>query len=136
MTQNETKELIQQYYDAFNQQDMERFFSLLDQDIIHDINHGHQEIGKEAFIKFMHSMNHSYKEIIKSPLIMTNEDGSRAAAEFTVEGEYLATAQGLPEARKQKYELLCGAFFSIKAGKITRVTTYYNLHDWLTQIKG
>lgn len=50
------------------------------------------------------------------------------AAEFTIEGVYLVTDKGLPEASGQQYSLPCGAYFSInKDGKISRVTNYYNL---------
>jgi steroid delta-isomerase-like uncharacterized protein len=64
-----------------------------------------------------------------------NTDGSRAAAEYLVSGTYQATDAGLPEARGQKYSLPGGAFFTIRDGKIARVTNYYNLQDWLKQIK-
>lgn len=129
-----TKELIKQYYDSFNRQDMERFLSLLSDDVIHDINQGGSEVGKKAFISFMERMNRSYKETAKNMVIMANDDGTRAAAEFVIEGAYLVTDTGLPEANGQRYELACGAFFSIKDGKITRVTNYYNLQDWLRQV--
>ncbi len=65
---------------------------------------------------------------------MINEDGSRASAEFIVEGTYLATDKELPEAKHQHYQLPCGAFFEIRNHKIMRVTNYYNLQDWLKQV--
>ena len=40
----------------------------------------------------------------------------------------------LPEARGQKYVLPGGAFFTLKGGRITRITTYYNLQDWIRQV--
>lgn len=132
-----SKELIKQYYDSFNHQDMDGFLNLLSDDVRHDINQGGSEIGKEVFAKFMKRMNHSYKETVKDLVIMTNEEGSRASAEFTIEGVYLATDKGLPEAKGQRYNLPCGAFFSINQdGKISRITNYYNLQDWLNQVKG
>jgi steroid delta-isomerase-like uncharacterized protein len=65
---------------------------------------------------------------------MATADGSRAAAEFTVHGTYLATDDGLPPARGQTYSLPAGAFFSVKGGAITRVVTYYNLANWIRQV--
>ena len=65
---------------------------------------------------------------------MASADGSRAAAEFTVHGEYIATDEGLPEARGQRYVLPAGAFFEIRDGKVARVTNYYNLNDWIAQV--
>ena len=49
-------------------------------------------------------------------------------------GEYLQTDPGLPEARGQRYVLPAGSFFALRDGKITRVTTYYNLQDWIAQV--
>ena len=60
--------------------------------------------------------------------------GDRAAAEFVVNGTYLKTDEGLPEARGQTYRLPAGTFFTIRDGKIARVTTYYNLADWMRQV--
>ena len=54
----------------------------------------------------------------------------RGAAEFTVNGEYLATDEGLPEAKGQKYVLPAGAF-EIRDGKVARISNYHNLNDWI-----
>jgi steroid delta-isomerase-like uncharacterized protein len=51
-------------------------------------------------------------------------------------GAYLATDQGMPPASGQTYRLPGGTFFAVGNGRITRVTTYYNLTDWLTQVVG
>jgi steroid delta-isomerase-like uncharacterized protein len=51
-----------------------------------------------------------------------------------VNGTYLATDPGLPEAKGQTYQLPGGSFFSIEDGLITRVVTYYNLADWTAQV--
>ena len=64
----------------------------------------------------------------------TNHDGSRAAAEFVVNGEYLADDEGLPPANGQKYVLPAGAFFEVKDGKVARISNYYNLNDWVAQV--
>ncbi|MGR9100757.1 MAG: nuclear transport factor 2 family protein [Gammaproteobacteria bacterium] len=130
----ETKELIQNYYNAFNRGDMEAFLSLLTDDVVHDINQGGREIGKEAFAEFMQRMNTNYRERLVDMHIMTNEDGSRAAAEFVVLGKYLNTDEGLPEAKGQTYWLPAGAFFEIRDGQVARITNYYNLEDWILQV--
>jgi steroid delta-isomerase-like uncharacterized protein len=129
-----TQTLIQKYYDAFNQQDMQTFLSCLSDDVIHDINQGGAEQGIDAFAKFMDHMNRCYKETAKELVIMVSEDGTRASAEFIIEGKYLTTDKGLPDAKGQQYRLPVGAFFQIKNGKISRVTNYYNLQDWLKQV--
>tara|TARA_Y100001001_G_scaffold164585_1_gene197379 strand:- start:3440 stop:3961 length:522 start_codon:yes stop_codon:yes gene_type:complete len=135
MTQ-QAVELIQAYYDAFNRQDMDAFLALLTDDVVHDINQGDRETGKAAFSEFMVKMNRHYREQLVDMVIMANAEGSRAAAEFVVLGEYLSTDEGLPEAAGQTYRLPAGAFFDIRDGKVARVTNYYNLEDWIAQVAG
>ncbi|EIC30831.1 MULTISPECIES: ketosteroid isomerase-related protein [Methylomicrobium] len=130
----ESIELIQNYYDAFNAGDMDTFLNLLTDDVIHDINQGKREIGKDAFGQFMGGMNRNYKEQLADMVIMATEDGKRAAAEFVVLGEYLQTDEGLPPANGQKYRLPAGAFFEIRDNKVARITNYYNLNDWIAQV--
>lgn len=126
--------LINAYYDAFNAADTETFLGLLSDDVVHDINQGGRQTGKAAFARFMEHMNRCYEERLTDIVVMTSADGTRAAAEFMVHGRYLATDAGLPEAQGQQYALAAGAFFEIKDGRIARVTNYYNLEDWLSQV--
>ena len=65
---------------------------------------------------------------------MVSADGTRAAAEFNVEGNYLVTETGLPDAKGQRYALPAGTFFAVSDGQIARVTTYYNLTEWIMQV--
>jgi steroid delta-isomerase-like uncharacterized protein len=125
-------ELITAYYSAFNAGNMEGFLTLLHPEVVHDINQGRRETGKETFARFMQHMNRCYREQLADIVVMASADGSRAAAEFTVHGEYIATDEGLPEARGQRYVLPAGAFFEIRDGKVARV--YYNLNDWIAQV--
>lgn len=134
MSAEQTRQLIASYYAAFNTGDMTTFLHLLTDDVVHDINQGHREIGSDAFAKFMRRMNRNYQEQLTDLVIMASPDGTRAAAEFVVNGTYLQTDEGLPEARGQTYVLPAGAFFDIRQGKIARVTNYYNLQDWIKQV--
>lgn len=128
------KDIISAYYDAFNRQDMDAFLGLLTDDVAHDINQGERQTGKDVFRSFMDKMNRSYRERLTDIVIMESADGKRGAAEFTVNGEYLATDEGLPGAKGQKYVLPAGAFFEIRDGKIARISNYYNLNDWIAQV--
>lgn len=131
-----TTGLIEAYYDAFNAQDIERFLGHLTDDVVHDVNQGGRETGKAAFRAFLARMNRCYEEKIVDLFVMTNADGSRAAAEFTVLGVYLETDDGLPPAEGQQYRLPAGAFFEIRDGKVARVSNTYNLNDWVKQVAG
>ena len=130
----DTQSLIRSYYAAFNASDMTAFLGMLDEHVAHDINQGERQVGREALARFMQRMNRCYREQIVDLVIMTNGDGTRAAAEFIVMGEYLATDEGLPPARGQKYQLPGAALFEVRDGKVARVTNYYNLQEWLRQV--
>ncbi|MGC9270479.1 ketosteroid isomerase-related protein [Acidiphilium sp.] len=130
----DAKRLIEYYYAAFNAGQAQAMLDLLTQGVVHEINQGAREVGRDKFAAFLDHMNIAYRERLTDIVVMTNADGTRAAAEFIVHGEYLRTDPGLPEARGQRYVLAAGAFFEIHNGLIARVTNYYNLAEWLKQI--
>jgi steroid delta-isomerase-like uncharacterized protein len=135
-TRVETAALIRRYYDAFNAGDSEGMLACLADDVIHDVNQGERRTGKDKFRAFNARMTHHYRERLENIAVMVSKDGTRAAAEFNVHGAYLATDSGLPESKGQTYVLPAGTFFAIRDGKIARVTTYYNLTDWIAQVSG
>jgi steroid delta-isomerase-like uncharacterized protein len=128
----ETEALIRAYFDAFNDHDAERLLETLSEDVVHDINEGERETGKDAFRRFKASMDESYREQITELCVMVN--GNRGAAEFTCSGEYLKADVGLPEAKGQPYSIPAAAFFEVAGGKIVRVTSYYNLRQWIAAV--
>jgi steroid delta-isomerase-like uncharacterized protein len=106
---------------------------LVADDVRHDVNQGEPRHGKALFAEFNAHMTRCYRERLTDMVIFA--EGERAAAEFIVNGTYLATDDGLPEAHGQTYVLPAGAFLSVgDAGLIDRITTYYNLADWLKQV--
>ena len=131
-----TASLIRRYYNAFNSGDHDTMLACLADDVIHDVNQGERRAGLDKFRAFVARMDHHYKERLEDIAVMVSKDGTRAAAEFNVHGTYLNTDTGLPEANGQSYVLPAGTFFAIRDGKITRVTTYYNLTDWIAQVAG
>ncbi|HCM83924.1 MAG TPA: isopropylmalate/homocitrate/citramalate synthase [Rhodospirillaceae bacterium] len=124
--------LIHSYFDAFNRHDLEGQLATLSDDVVHDLNEGGREIGREAFRKFKTHMDACYREQIVDLVIMTN--GNRGAAEFIVRGEYIQTDNGLPPANGQKYEIPAAVFFEAADNKLTRVTSYYNLRQWIAAV--
>ena len=135
MQRSEAEALVKRYLDAFNKGDVDGMLACLHEDVAHDINQGGREIGREKFRWFMATMNRHYREALSDVVVMADESGRRAAAEFTVRGTYLETAEGLPQADGQSYSLPAGIFFEIDEALISRVSTYYNLADWITQVE-
>ena len=128
-----TRDIVTAYYAAFNSGDTDAMLALVADDLRHDVNQGEPRHGKALFADFNAHMTRCYSERLTDMLIFA--EGERAAAEFIVNGTYLATDDGLPEATGQTYRLPAGAFLSVNAeGRIDRITTYYNLSDWLKQV--
>ena len=134
--QDRAIELVLAYYAAFNRGDRETMLALLADNVVHDLNQGARETGKDAFASFMQRMDASYREQLRDIVVLAAQDGDRAAAEYVVHGEYLRDDAGLPPARGQKYVLPGGAFFDIRDDRIARVSNYYNLQDWIAQVGG
>ena len=127
-------ELVRQYYAHFNNQNWEGMLSCLDPDIQHDANQGDTYRGLAHYRAFLQHMDECYAETLSDLVFMSDASGNRIACEFTVNGTYKKTDEGLPEASGQRYVLPAGAFLEVRDGKITRVTTYYNLPLWIKLI--
>lgn len=134
MSRADTAALIHRYYAAFNAKDWDGMLACLSDSVRHDVNEGAERGGKARFADFLARMDRCYDETLVDLAVMAAEDGGRCAAEFVVKGVYKATDDGLPAARGQSYELPAGAFFEIADGLISRVTTYYNLKNWIAQV--
>jgi steroid delta-isomerase-like uncharacterized protein len=136
MAAADTIALITRYYDAFNRGDPEGMIDCVADDVVHDVNQGARRSGKAAFRQFCAHMSRCYREQLEGIVVMATPDGARASAEFNVIGTYLVAEEGLPPAKGQTYRLPAGTFFAVRDGRITRITTYYNLTDWLLQVAG
>jgi len=124
-------DIVQQYYQHFNQQNWEGMLSLLSEDIRHEVNQGDPRIGLDLYRAFLKHMEECYEEQLTDMVFFTEPKGQRIACEFMVHGIYKKTDGDLTPARGQRYVLPAGAFLELNHGKITRVTTYYNLPLWL-----
>ena len=125
---------VEAYFAAFNAGDTEGMLACLADDVAHHVNEGQVRRGKALFAEFCEHMNHCYQEGLTDMVVFEAEGGTRATAEYIVNGTYLATDSGLPEANGQSYRLPAGSFFSLEGDKISRVLTYYNLADWVAQV--
>ena len=128
--------IIQTYFDAFNAGDVDGMLACLTEDVAHHVNEGDTREGKAAFAAFCAHMNRCYDETLTDMVTFINPEGTRAAAEFIVNGTYLQTDEGLPPANGQTYRIPAGSFFDLRDGLISRVTTRYNLRDWTAQVAG
>ena len=126
--------IVQIYFDAFNAGDVDQMLACLTEDVAHHVNEGKIRVGQPLFAEFCAHMSRCYRETLTDMVIFSN--GDRAAAEYVVNGTYLQTDPGLPDAHGQTYTLPAGSFFEIRDGRISRVTTYYNLADWARQVSG
>lgn len=132
----DAEELVRGYYRAFGERDDARMLERVTDSIEHHVNQGEVRRGKEAFAEFLATMHRHYSERLEDLVVMADESGTRVAAEFTVHGAYRVRAEGLPPAHGQSYVLPAGAFFTLEGNRIARVTTYYNLADWIAQVEG
>jgi steroid delta-isomerase-like uncharacterized protein len=129
-----TSALVLRFCAAFSRGDVDGMVDCVADEVVHDINQGEREVGKAAFRAYLLQHGRSYREELRDVVVMSIDDGTRAAAEFSVNGVYQSEAPGLPAAAGQRYTLTAGVFFAINQGKIARVTPYYNQHDRLAQI--
>lgn len=125
---------VEAYFAAFNAGDTKGMLACLADDVAHHVNEGQVRRGKALFAEFCAHMSRCYQEELTDMVVFEAEGGTRAAAEYIVNGTYLATDSGLPEANGQSYRLPAGSFFSLEGDKISRVVTYYNLADWVAQV--
>jgi steroid delta-isomerase-like uncharacterized protein len=129
-----TSALVLRFCAAYSRGDADGLLDCLADDVVHDVNQGDREIGKAAFRAYVTQHMRSYREEWRDIVVMSIDDGTRAAAEFSVNGVYQNSAPGLPTAQGQRYSLTAGVFFAINQGKIARITPYYNQHDRQAQI--
>lgn len=127
-------DIVKEYYNHFNNQNWEGMLGLLHTDIRHEPNQGDPRIGIEKFTEFLKIMDTSYQETLTDMVFFSESGNSRVAVEFTVNGIYKKGEEGLPEANGQSYLLPAAAFLEVKDGKISRITTYYNLPLWISLV--
>jgi steroid delta-isomerase-like uncharacterized protein len=125
---------LRAYYQALNRHDPGGAVALLVDDVVHELNQGPREVGKAAFREFLQRMEFCYAEQLVDIVLLASADGTHAAAEYTVVGEYISDDIGMPPARGQKYRMPGAAFFALRDGRIVRVRDHYNLQEWFSQV--
>jgi steroid delta-isomerase-like uncharacterized protein len=125
---------LRAYYEALNRNDPAGVVKLLSDDVVHELNQGPREVGTAAFREFLQRMEYCYVEQLIDITYLCSPDGTRAATEYTVVGEYVGDDIGMPPARNQKYRMPGAAFFALRDGRIHRVSDHYNLQEWFSQV--
>jgi steroid delta-isomerase-like uncharacterized protein len=132
MSTKTSLEIAKEYYHYFNTRNWEGMLGLLSPNIRHEPNQGEEpRIGIDQFTAFLRHMDESYEETLTDMVFFSEPADQRVAVEFTVNGIYKKGEEGLPKAHGQQYVLPAAAFLEIKESKIVRVTTYYNLTQWI-----
>lgn len=126
--------LLERCFEAFNANDHAVLLTCLADDVALEVNQGAREFGKERFRWFLALRARHFNHKVSDIVIMTNESGGRAAAEFTLRGSYLATADELPRATGQSYSLSVGIFLEIDDGLITRVSAHFSMAELIAQL--
>jgi steroid delta-isomerase-like uncharacterized protein len=125
-------QLMRDYVAAFNRHDLEGMLATLHDEVLHEVNESDAQVGIDAFRAFKLHMDECYREQLVD--VVYFETGDRGAIEFICEGEYLKQDGGLPPATGQKYAIRAAAFFEVRDGKLGRVTSFYNLREWIAAV--
>ena len=128
--------ILKRYFAAFNAKDVTGMLECLAPDAAPQVNAGGVRHGTDAFNADCEPLTRCNDDTLTDQVHFEAKGRGRAAAEYTVNGTYKASDEGLPEATGQTYVLPAGSFFDITDGKISRVTTRYNLSDWIAQVTG
>ena len=131
---SKSEKIIHQYYEYLATRDLDNFIRLLSPEVIHEINQGETERGKQNFRIFMEDQFSQGKYHIKDLIIFTSPDGKYATSRFICSGEYYKTLPGYPKATGQKWEIPVVSFFKIENDKISHVAVYFNDNAWRKQL--
>ena len=123
MSADATLALLQKYYDLFNSGDRPALLDMLTDDVVHDINQGASEVGREAFTLFLERMDRCYREQVVELVVYSNPDGLRGSAEFYIEGTYLQTDEGLPPPPARLTASVSELFLTFKPVKLSELPT-------------
>ena len=132
------QQVAQQYYDYFNQLQMDKLYALVDDNVVVQFNYDKPIKGKQAFIKFMNKSNQHYREQVGPYLFMGSKDGRYGTTRFNVKGKYIKTDEALQvPANGQTYELVDVInVFEVKDGKIIAARSLFDEKDLNRQLIG
>lgn len=122
----DTERLIAQYFAAYNHADWDGMLALMSDDVVHDLNDCSRRVGLQAFTEQLNESKQSFLEVVSDVETEVPGNGERAIAAYTISGQYLATAPGMPAARGQRYRIEGKSIFDIRDGKISRIISEFD----------
>lgn len=127
MSRARAVETLKRLFVALNAGQPDAVQSCLTGDIVFDTFGGVREIGRERVRWAIAERGRFFREVMRDLVLMSEDSGRRAAAEFTLRGVYQAEAPGLPAASGQAYSVPAGAFFDIEDnGLVARASFMLN----------
>ncbi|MGL4404150.1 MAG: nuclear transport factor 2 family protein [Notoacmeibacter sp.] len=134
MSRQTTERLIKAYLDAANIPDNAAIIALMDDDVVFEINQSVRKIGTENLRLLLASKAAHMKEQLADAVIMTSEDGSSGAAEFTWKGTNNVPIDAVPNAFGQRFSMRAVITFEVEDGKFTRISSHRDMQEWQRQI--
>lgn len=135
MTMAEAKMVVEKFYKYFNALDFDKLFSLVSEDIAHEVNYDGVMTGKDEFIKYMKDSIELYQENVGNCVYMISDDGRNVTVKFIVNGKYIKTDKTMIPAKGQKYVLTVFNYFEIENNKIVKAQCFYDEKDMASQLK-
>lgn len=127
--QCKTRELVMRYYTAYNAENWQACFSLLSPDVVHDHPKG-RELGKLSFERSVFQADRCRLQFANIS-IRASQSGRQAVAEYSVLRSDLNTAPEMLQGNIPSHHLQGRSFFDVKGGLIRRITTYFDLKEWM-----
>ncbi len=136
MSRQRAVDMLKRLFVALNAGDRDATLACLGPDVVFDTFEGVRRIGREEVRRVLAERGSVYRETMRDLVLMTEDSGRRAAAEFTLRGIYQGTAPGLPTASGQAFSVPGGAFFDIEDdGLVARASFVINAAELVRQLE-
>lgn len=135
MSRDKAVATMKRLFAALNAGERDTVLSCLAEEVVFDTFEGLREIGRERVRWVLAERGNAFRETFRDLVLMTEESGRRAAAEFTLRGFYQAQAPGLPAASGQAFSVPGGAFFDMEDnGRVLRASFVLNAAELARQL--
>lgn len=133
MSITKAEEIIKNFYTYFNNCELDKLFSLIDENVVFEINYI-KSSGLVTYKEYISTSKKHYDERIDDYLFMVSPDGKSVTTKFIVKGKYIATDQSAIPATGQSYQLAVVNYFEIEDDKITKGGCWFDDNAWIEQV--